>query len=163
MAKTQVARLDLVAIVGIPHHQIGVETRDETPLAIAEAGQARRRRAHPGRQRRQAEPASARRRPDRGQPQLQRGDPSPCLVEIAAFGQLEVRRAGAVVGHDQIDDPGGQPRPQRLSVRVATNRRRALEARRPLGDRFGLETEVVRAGLDGERQALGLGLAHRIE
>ena len=61
-----------------------------------------------------------------------------------------------MVGDDDVDGAVGDRGPQRLAVGGATDRRAALEERRAVVDVLGAEAEVVRTGLDGDPDALGL-------
>ena len=74
--------------------------------------------------------------------------PPQAALEVAALRQLQRRRARAVVGDDEVDHALAQRLPERLAVLVLADRRRALVVGGAVGDRLGLEAEVVRAGLD---------------
>ena len=62
-----------------------------------------------------------------------------------------------MIRRNEIDDAVRQRTPELLSVFVFANGRRALELRGTIRNLFGGEHEVVRAGLDGDRQTLGAG------
>ena len=145
-------------LVGIPDHQIGVEARRDAPLARRQPGQPRRRRAHPGgdvgERRGRAARASVQ---TAGSPSCSDAMPPQARWKSPRSAQLERGRARAVIGDHEIDHAVEQRAPERLAVLALADRRRALELGGAVGDRLGLEAQVVRAGLDRDRQALGLG------
>src|SRR5205823_15073954 len=94
-----------------------------------------------------------------GEAELQRGDASPGAREVPLLEAFELRHAWGVVGDDGRKEPFADRGPQALSVLVLADRRRAFEFRRAVGNRFGLEVEVVRGRLRRERHALVLRLA----
>ena len=73
--------------------------------------------------------------------------------------ELELGRRGRVIRADRVDQALAQALPEPLAVRSLADRRRALEPRVAVGDLLGGERQVVRAGLDGQRQALRRGPA----
>ena len=95
--------------------------------------------------------------PHRRQPELNRGDASPCLAEVAGVLDLEVHGARRVVGGDVVDGAVLESLPQGLAVVVLAQRRAALVLGGAVGDELGGEGEVVRTGLDGDLDALLLG------
>ena len=68
-----------------------------------------------------------------------------------------------MVGHDQVDDPVFQPLPKQLPIHTTSNRRRTLALRRSIGNRLGLEMQIVRAGLDAHRQPFVSCLAQHLQ
>ena len=74
--------------------------------------------------------------------------------------RLSADRAGRVVGDDEVDDAVEQRLPELVAVGRVADRRAALELRCAVRDLLGLEGQVVRAGLDRQRQTLGLGRGH---
>ena len=73
--------------------------------------------------------------------------------------EFEVRRAGAVVGDDGLDDAVVAVReqfgPQRVLVQLAADRRAAFVAGVAVLDVLGREGEVVGAGFGGDFDAVG--------
>src|SRR5450432_313992 len=105
VAKVELLGLDLDLHVGIPDHEIGVESGRDLPLASAKTGQRRRASAHPGGDLAQGPAATLRLRPNGRQTELQRRDPAPGLREVAPLPTLEGRRTWAVIADHEIDHP----------------------------------------------------------
>ena len=62
-----------------------------------------------------------------------------------------------MVGGDVVDRPVQQPLPEQLSVAALADRGAALVRRAPVRDLLGHQGQIVRAGLDGDVQTVGLG------
>ena len=91
------------------------------------------------------------------QSDLQARDPAPRESEITATGALQVDGARRVVAHDRVDRAVDHALPEQIAIRRVADRRAALELARTVGDLLRDDRQVVRAGLDGQRDALGLG------
>src|SRR5262245_30370729 len=74
VALLQVARIDHELFLGIPRGEIGIASWCDRALAIAQSGERSRRRAHPARERLQAEAAASRAGPHRRQRDIERRD-----------------------------------------------------------------------------------------
>ena len=95
--------------------------------------------------------------PHRRQPELDGGDASPGRAEVPGVLPLEVDGARRVVRGDVVDGAVLEALPQGPAVVVLAQRRTALVLGGAVGDELGGEGEVVRAGLDGDPDALPLG------
>ena len=81
--------------------------------------------------------------------------PPQAREEVAVFEPLQRRRCRRVVGGDEIDRAVARAHPRARSRLLAlADRRRALERGGAVGDLLGGKRQVVRAGLDRERQTL---------
>ena len=96
-------------------------------------------------------------RPHDGQRDGEAGDAAPGEIEAAFVEALHLGRAGRVVGDDHVDDAFAQTLPERFAVGAAADGRRALEQRRAVGNLFRGKVQIVRAGLDRDRQAFRAG------
>jgi len=127
--------------VRIPDDDVGVTAQGDRALPVLQSRQFRGRGQHPfpylieGRT-----PA------EYSQTKLQGSDAAPGAPEIAA---LHFGRTGGVIGGYQVDDALFQRCPKALSILPLADRRRTFELRRAVGDVFGRERQVVRAGFDG--------------
>jgi hypothetical protein len=142
--------------LGVERRQVGVAPDGDASLG----GQARQRggrRGHPTGHVVQRPPAPPGHGPHRRQAELQRCDTAPGRAEVARAGGLQLGRAGRVIGHHAVDDPGFQPAPQCLPVDRVPDRRAGLELGRAVGYLLGREEQVVRAGLGGQPDARRLG------
>ena len=68
-----------------------------------------------------------------------------------------------MVGGDEIDVAAAERVPERLAVVAAPDWRRALEGGRAVGDVVRAERQVVRTGLDGDRQPFAARGTQRVE
>src|SRR5207247_4886820 len=97
--------------------------------------------------------ARARAGPRDGERQLERGHAAPRAEEVAGLEALQLRGGWGVVARHEVDRPLGQTGPQALAVLPLTNRRGALPGGGAVRDVVRGEGEVVRAGLDRQREA----------
>ena len=144
--------------IRIPNDEIGVATHRDGALARGEAGDVCRRGAHPARQVPDRAAAPACFRPHDRQRQLQSRDATPGRGEVAGFEPLQVRRARGVIGHHHVDDAAAERIPESRLIFTAADRRGALEVGRTIGHVLGGERQIVRAGFDRDREALGARL-----
>jgi hypothetical protein len=143
------------------HAQVRVPPDLDGTLA-GQPGQFRGCPRHPPRYFGQRYVPAARRRPHRGQAELQTGDAAPRLTEVAGVEAFQLGGARRVVAHHAVDDAVGEPLPQHVLVGGVADRRAALELRRAVLDLLRGQREVVRAGLDGDRHPVAArGRDHR--
>src|SRR2546425_1280739 len=138
--------------IGVPDDEVGVAPRRDPALAVAYSGQAGGAGGEPARQLLRAVSPRPLGGPRGGQQQLERGDAAPRREEVAGLEALQRGGGGGVVAREEVDDPAGEPVPQSLAVLPLADRGGALERRGAVRDLLGGEREIVRAGLDGDRQ-----------
>ena len=151
VAVVQGGGVDGELLVGREDGEVGVAADgDRAPWRSARRSAAGRC-GHPAHDVGQGEAAARRLGPHRRQAELQRGDAAPGGAEVAGRRALEVRGAGRVVGDHEVDHAVAQRPPQPFAVLGLADRRAALELGGAVGDLLGVEDQVVRAGLDGQR------------
>jgi hypothetical protein len=145
MAQNGVVHYEL--LLRMPENKIRVVAGGDGALAAGESGQTGGARAKPRGQplgRVSPCPSSG---PDRGKPKLERRDAAPGSEEIAILPELHRRWRRGMVAHNRVQPVTRQRLPQVLAVPRLSDRRGALELRGAVGNLFGGEAEVVRAGL----------------
>src|SRR4029453_5583048 len=100
--------------------------------------------------------------PNGRQGPLQRRDAPPGWTELADLAALELHGAWGMVGDNAVDVAAVECCPQLLPVVSFPDRRTTLELRGAVGDRLGLEEQVVRACLHRDRHPIATrGADHR--
>ena len=153
MAMIEARRVDDHLAIGIEDHEVGVVAGRDRALAPVEAGEAGRRGGHPLGER-DATECAGRAAPvhttgsaicsDAMPPQAARKSPSSTCFSAAGAGEWSVATRSIA--------PVGERAPQPLAMLALADRRRAFQRRVAVGDVFGAERQVVRAGFDGQRQ-----------
>ena len=154
--------------VGVEGYEVGVLAGFDGADVGGEAGETCGRGGGPVGELREGEFAAGALGPENGEGGGERGDAAPGEVEAAgllrrvawAVEALHVRRAGGVVGGDEVDGAVDEGLPELFAVGGAADGGRGLAEGGAVGivlDGFGGEVEEVRAGFDGDGKAFALG------
>ena len=84
-------------------------------------------------------------------------------MKVAGFAAFHGFRAWGVVGGDKVDEAFAQRLPELVAIFGVTDGRGAFVEGAAVGDVFGGEVEVVRAGFDGDGETVFFGLTDVVE
>ena len=96
--------------------------------------------------------------PHRAESGLQPGDAAPRQPQVAVLAHLQREGRRRVVADDSINGAIQQSIPESILVLTAADRRTALELTRSVRNLLCGERQVVRAGFNGDANAVGFGL-----
>lgn len=82
------------------------------------------------------------------------GNAAPRGLEVPFGNAFHFRRAGRMVGDDEVDKAIAKALPKLVAIFAAANRWSAFEERRFIGNGFGVEMQIMRTGFDGYREAV---------
>ena len=140
--------------LGIEDYEIGVVTRSDTSFAIRAAGESCGGFRHPAGDVAERKSAFCSFGVHHWKRDRKAGYAAPGGLEISFGEAFHLRRAWRMIRDHEADYAIGEGLPELLAIFAAADRRGALKERCFIGDFFGGEMQIVRAGLDRYRQTL---------